>query len=390
MSFRRTLLVVVAVIAVGGGAYFYMTTPSAPPPAEVATVVVHAGEVPLPLEYAGRVAAFRDVEIRAQVGGVLLKREFNEGDRVEKDQVLFRIDPQPYQVALERAQAQLGQAQATLKQAEENFTRTEQLMQRQVAAQKQLDDAVAARDQARAAVRVAEAEIRTAQLNLGYTVITAPVAGPTRLQSPPEGTLIQAQQTLLTAIQQLDLAYVNSAVTDTEYQTLRQIAENRPQPIKGGDLTFRIAYPDGRTYPETGKLDNSANSVDPQTGTVQIRAVFPNPKGQLLPGQFVRMQVSGLSLLSAIVVPKPAVSQGPQGPFVWLIGQGNVAAARPIRLGRELPTGWVVNEGLADGDQIVVDGVLRVRPGAVVRPVAATASNAPAPGGGPAPSGGGK
>jgi len=397
MPLRRTIVILCLLAALAVGAWFYTQPmsgsaqrpgPPAPPPPEVGVATVHAAEVPLPVEYSGRLAAFRDVEVRAQVSGVLLKREFNEGDKVEKGQVLFRIDPRPYQVALERAQAQFGQAQATLRQQEENFARIEQLAQRGVATQKQLDDVTAARDQARASIKVSEAEIESAKLNLGYTTITAPIAGPTRLQSPPEGALIQAQQTLLTTIQQLDPAYVSVSVTDSEYQSLRALASDRDRPIKGQDLVFRITYGDGRAYPETGKLDVSSSFVDPQTGTVQVRTVFPNPKGELLPGQFVRVGVSGLTLPNAIVVPKPAIGQGPQGPFVYVVGSENTSAVRPVRLGRELAGGIVVSSGLTDGERIVVDGVIRVRPGTAVRPVEATASAPKAGAGGP-PSGGG-
>src|SRR3712207_5925953 len=157
-------------------------------------------EVPLPVEYAGRVIGFRDVEVRPRVGGLLLQREFEEGSRVKEGQVLFRIDPATYQVAQSRAEAGLAQVQAALRQAEENLQRIEELFRRGAAAEKQRDDAIAARDQARAGVQLAEAEVNTARLNLEYTTVTAPVGGITSVESPPIGTLIQAQQTLLSTI----------------------------------------------------------------------------------------------------------------------------------------------------------------------------------------------
>ena len=180
--------------------------------------MTQAAETPLPFEYAGRVVGFRNVEVRPRVGGLLLTREYVEGAKVREGDVLFRIDPATYEVALSRAEAQRQQAQATLRQAEENFKRIEQLSSKAIATERQLDDAVAQRDQARASVQLAEAEIRNARLNLDYTTVVAPASGVTALQSPPVGTLIQAQQTLLTTITRLDPAYVMFSFTDTEAQ----------------------------------------------------------------------------------------------------------------------------------------------------------------------------
>jgi membrane fusion protein, multidrug efflux system len=218
-------------------------------------------------------------------------------------------------------------------------------------------------------VHLAEAEINGAKLNLSYTTINAPVAGVTALQSPSVGTLVLAQQTLLTTLTPLDPAYVSFSFTDEEGQAFREMNSRRAQPITGKDLTIDLQFGGGNRYPLPGKLDNAAQRVDPQTGTIQARAVFPNPDGSLLPGQFVRVRVSGITLPNAIVVPQRAVSQGPQGPFVYAVGPGNVAEVRPIRLGPELAEGWVVQEGLKGGERVVVDGVVRVRAGSPVRPV---------------------
>lgn len=383
---KRVLIVLVIAAALAAGAYFFKfgwpgaappaQTPAAvaPPPPEVGVVVVQPAEVPFPVEYAGRVAGFRDVEVRPRVSGLLLKREYEEGGKVKEGQVLFRIDPATYQVALSRAEAQLQQGQATLRQAEENYDRIAELLRRGVSTEKQRDDAQAARDQARASVQLAEAEIEGARLNLSYTTVSAPVAGVTALQSPPVGTLIQAQQSLLTTITQLDPAYVNFSFTDEEGQNFRELNQQREKPITEADLTVDLQYANGSIYPQSGKIDTAAQRVDPQTGTIQARAIFPNPEGVLLPGQFVRVRVRGITLPKAIVIPKQAVSQGPQGPSVYVVGENDVAEARPIRLGPELPQGWVVQDGLRAGERVVVDGLIRIRPGAPVRP-------APAPSG---------
>lgn len=354
-----------------------------PPPPEVGVVTTAAAEVPLPVEYAGRIVGVRDVEVRALVGGLLLKRDFEEGDKVTQGQLLFQIDPAPYRAALNRAEAQLNQAQATLRQAEENYIRIEELTRRHVATDKQREDALAARDQARATVQGAQAEIAIAKLNLGYTEVQAPIAGLASLSSPSIGSLIQAQQTLLTTITPQDPAYVSFSFTDEEAQGYRELNERRAKPITEKDMSVELQYGNGRPYAHRGRIDTSAPRVDPHTGTIQGRVVFPNPDGLLLPGQFVRLRILGITLLDAIAIPKEAVSQGPQGPFVYVVGVNDVAEVRPVRLGQQVGLDWVISEGLNPGEQVVVDGVIRVRAGEKVRPVkyvppAASAAQAPA------------
>ncbi|MCA0318803.1 MAG: efflux RND transporter periplasmic adaptor subunit [Proteobacteria bacterium] len=343
----------------------------APPPPEVTVVEVKAADTPLPLQYAGRVAGFRVVEVRAQVGGILLKREYAEGAVVKVGDVLFRIDPRPYEATLARANAQVAQAQAALKLAEENFGRAEQLNQRGIATPRQLDDATAARDQARATLQATEADVSTARLNLEYTVVKASVAGPTAIGVPPEGTLIQAQQTLLTTITQLNPAYVNYSVTERELREFQEMDRQRDKPLDWETIGVQIQFGDGTFYSRMGKPDTYSRTVDPRTGTIQIRAIFENTDGELLPGQFVRINLKGLTMPKAMVIPKRAINQGPQGPFVYVVDAQSTAQVRPVRLDRELNDAWIIREGLADGDRVIVDGVIRVRPGGPVRPVPA-------------------
>jgi membrane fusion protein (multidrug efflux system) len=376
---KRVLLILAGAAALAIGVYFLVaetsdepasssTTARAAPPTEVGVIVAQKAEVPYPVEFAGRVAAFRDVAIRPLVSGLLLTREYEEGAKVNQDQVLFRIDPATYQVALTRGEAQLLQAQSRLRQAEDNFARIEELSRRGVSTDVQLDEARTERDQARAEVQLAEADIRSAKLNLSYTVVNAPIAGITSLQSPPVGTLIQAQQTLLTTITQLDPAYVNFSFTDEEGQAFRALNERREKPIRQEDLAVDLQFGNGSVYPQAGKIDTAAQRVDPQTGTIQARAIFPNHDGALLPGQFVRVRLRGITLLDAIIVPKEAVGQGPQGPSIYVIGENDAAQVRHISLGPELAEGWVVRQGLTGGERVIADGVIRVRPGAPVRP----------------------
>jgi membrane fusion protein, multidrug efflux system len=296
-----------------------------------------------------------------------MKREFAEGARVKQGETLFRIDPRPYQAVLDRATAQLAQAQATSLQAEENFKRIQELAAKQVATPKQLDDARAARDQARAAIQSVEADIDNAKLNLEFTEVKAPVPGPTSLLSPPEGSIVQAQQTVLTTITQLDPAYVNFSVTDAELREFRVLSDNLEKPLSDEDIKVTLQYGDGTMYPTAGKIIMSSQNVDLRTGTVQIRSVFPNADGVILPGQFVRLIIKGITLPKAIVIPQAAVSQGPQGTFVFAVNDKSAAEVRPVKLDREVTGGWVVRDGLKEGEQIIVDGIMRVRPGAPVK-----------------------
>lgn len=381
MARRSIIVVVIILVLVLAASWFYLAPPRglrtaqppAPPPPEVGVVTVQPAEVPFPTEYAGRVVGFRDVDVRPLVGGILIKRGFEEGAAVTQGQMLFQIDPAPFEVALKRAEAQLAQAQATSKQAEDNFTRVEELFSRKVSTERQRDDAIAARDQARASVQVAEAEIASAKLNLGYTTVNAPVAGVTALQSPAIGSLVQAQQTLLTTVTPLDPAFVGFAFTDEEGQRFQELSAGRAKPINEKDVFVDLQLGAGGAYPQSGKIDTAARRVDPQTGTIQARAIFPNKDGRLLPGQFVRVKIRGITLPNTIVIPKEAVSQGPQGPLVYAVGQNETAEVRLVRLGPELATGVIVREGLKGGDRIIVDGIIRVRPGAPVKAVAATA-----------------
>jgi len=367
----------VVALAATGGYYFLGTRGSAPaaqqqkaaapPPADVAVMEIKRADVPLTLAYAGRVAGFRTVEIRAMVSGTLMKREFAEGARVKQGETLFRIDSRPYQAVLDRATAQLAQAQATSLQAEENFKRIQELAVKQVATPKQLDDARAARDQARAAIQSVEADIDNAKLNLEFTEVKAPVPGPTSLLSPPEGSIVQAQQTVLTTITQLDPAYVNFSITDTELREFRALSDNLEKPLSDEDIKVTLQYGDGTMYPTAGKIIMSSQNVDLRTGTVQIRSVFPNADGVILPGQFVRLIIKGITLPKAIVIPQAAVSKGPQGTFVFAVNDKSAAEVRPIKLDREVNGGWVVRDGLKEGETIIVDGIMRVRPGAPVK-----------------------
>ena len=218
-------------------------------------------------------------------------------------------------------------------------------------------------------MHLAEAEIRNARLNLDYTTVVAPASGVTALQSPPVGTLIQAQQTLLTTITRLDPAYVMFSFTDTEAQDFRELNQRRAKPIVAEDLTVELHYSNGAIYPHTGKIDQAAQRVDLQTGTIEALRHLSEPRLSSDSRPVRRIVIKGVTLKDAIVIPSQAIMQGPQGPSVYVVGENNAALAKPIRLGQEVDGGWIVQNGLKSGDRIIVEGVIKVRPGAPVTPM---------------------
>ncbi|MGK9165786.1 efflux RND transporter periplasmic adaptor subunit [Inquilinus limosus] len=346
-------------------------TQSAPPPPEVTVQEVSAGPVPLTYTYAGRVSAFREIEVRARVGGILLKREYTEGARVTEGQELFRIDPATYEAEVARAKAQLQQAQAQLANDRVNAERAARLFASRAGSEKDRDDTAAQVRTDEAAVAAAEAQLKAAQLNLDYTTVTAPLGGMTSIEEVPEGSLISVNG-LLTRITQLDPAYVTFSFSDADFAEIRRLLDqgkvDGPQDRR---FPVTVKLGDGRVYDQGGTINFTDSIVDGATGTVRARAVLPNAQGLLMPNQFVRVTVGGLTLKQGIVVPQVAVMQGPQGPFVYALGEGDKAEARPLTLGREVEGGWLVESGLKGGERIITEGVIKVQPGSPVRPSAA-------------------
>jgi membrane fusion protein (multidrug efflux system) len=350
----------------------------APPPPSVAVVAVEAQSVPLRFQYAGRVAAFREVEIRARVPGILLEKSFVEGTAVKEGDVLYRIDPATYEVELARARAQRQEAQAQVDRTRRDAERTVTLFQRQISSEKARDDAVAAHELAKATLAGAEAAVRAAEINLGYTTIKAPIPGIASLRVLPEGSLVgtSANDSLLTRVSQIDQVYVHFSFTDTEANEIRELIGSADgKSLADGKLQAKISFGDGKSYPRAGRVDFTDSSVDLQTGTVRARAIVANPESVLRPGQFVRVSVEGITRHNTIVVPQAAVMQGPQGQFVFAVDAENKASIRPISIGREVTNGWIVEKGLKAGDRIVTEGVIKVRPGAPVS--VATAADKP-------------
>ena len=340
-----------------------------PPPPQVTVAEMQAGPVALAYSYSGRVAAFREVEVRAQVGGTLLDRTYVEGDKVRAGDVLFRIDPASYQAEVARAQPQVQQAKVRLAQAERDAVRFKTLFEHNAGSEKASDDAAYAAEIAKAAVAAAQAALNTAQINLDYTTVKAPIDGIASLKVLPVGALVSADS-LLARLVQIDSVYINFSFTDSELTDIQQRLKSRlGEGAPARRLAIRITGGEGQTA--EGTIDFIDTDVDLKTGAVRARGIVPNSDGQLRPGQIVRVVVTGVTIDDAIVVPQAAVMQGPQGQYVYAMDGAGKAVVRPIVLGREIGDGWVVKHGLATGDRIITEGVIKVRPGAPVTAVAA-------------------
>ncbi|RIY01269.1 efflux RND transporter periplasmic adaptor subunit [Aureimonas flava] len=343
----------------GGGA--------APPPPAVTVMTVKAENVPVTFEYPARVSSSREVEVRAQVGGILLHRTFNEGSRVNEGDLLFEIDRRPFEAQVALAEAQLQQAQATQANARRTQERTQSLVRSGATSTATLDDATSQRLLADAAVAAAEAQLQTATLSLDYASVEAPAGGITSLEQVPEGSLLSTGD-LLTRITQLDPAYVNFSAADSEAFSIRNMIEEGRAEGSLDQLTVTVRFGNGTNYAQKGKIDFTSSSIDQSTGTILSRAVLPNPDSQLLPGQFVRVEIEGIVVPDAVTIPTEALMQGPQGTFVYVLDDKNVAAVRPVTVGRELEGRLLIAEGLKPDDRVVTVGVIKVRPGSPVTP----------------------
>ncbi len=363
-------LLPVALVACGASSAVSAT--SAPPPTKVGIVTVAPAPANLTTDLPGRVEASRVAEVRARAAGVVLERTFREGSDVAAGDVLFRIDPAPLQAANASASAVLAKAEANLVQASLRADRYAPLVETRAISQQDYDDAVAVRASAQADVAAAKAALATSRLNLGYATVTAPIAGRIGRAEVTEGALVgQGTATLLATIQQLDVVYVNLAQSSAEVQRLRRaFAAGEVARVGEGQAHVTIVRDDGSEHPQPGTLLFTDVTVDPSTGSVSLRAEVPNPDGVLLPGEFVRARLSQAVVQDAITVPQQAVARKADGASVLVVGAEDKIEVRPIEVGAAVGDTWLVTKGLASGDRVVVDGLQKVRPGAVVTPVA--------------------
>jgi len=341
-----------------------------PPPPEVAVQTVSSAAVPLDLTYTARTVGSREVEVRARVGGILLKRRFDEGSRVKEGQPMFQIDPEPIRARLASARAEVAVAKARLDEARRQQDRVLPLFDKNAVSQSRRDEVVSAFEVAQANFTAAEAARRTAELDLEYSDVRAPISGLTGREAVSEGSLVSTDQnsSLLARIVQIDPLYVEFTVPDAEASLIRSGLSSDQKSGKV-PLTVRLLLDDGTEFPDSARVTFVDNAVDRQSGTVRVRAVLPNSEAQLFPGQFVRARIQGVSLANVVAIPRRAVMSGPQGRFVWLVAAGDKVEIRPVQLGRGMGNNVLVTNGLAAGDRVIVDGVLKVQPGIQVTAV---------------------
>jgi membrane fusion protein (multidrug efflux system) len=360
---------------VGCGPAPHAATPTAIP--EVTVLTTHRTSVPVAIELPGRTTPFLVAQVRARVDGIVQAQRFADGADVAKNQALYQIDPAPFRVALGSAEATLKKMEANLAATTAQLERYKVLIDGNAVSKQAYDNAVAAQGQAAADVAAAQATLAAARINLGYTSVVSPIAGRSGISQVTQGAYVQGSSaTLLTTVQQIDPMYVELRQSSTEALTLRQQAENGRLDPGGPDrLKVALTLEDGSAYPLTGTLQFSGVTVDPATGSVVVRAVFPTPRHVLLPGMFVRARVNQGVDDNAMLVPVAAVSHDPQGqPTALVVGPDHKVALRVIHTSGMAGANWVVGAGLAEGEQVVVAGGQKVQPGTLVKAVPAAAS----------------
>jgi membrane fusion protein (multidrug efflux system) len=348
------------------------------PPPEVGVIVTHYEPVALQTELPARVEPVRVAQVRARVNGVVLRRLFQEGSEVKPGQVLFHIDPAPYQAALLSARANLGKSEANLNQAAAQAARYKPLVEANAVSKQEYVNVVAAQKTAEADVAAQRAALQIAQINTGYANVQAPIGGRIGRALVTEGALVSAAEaTQLAMIQQTSTVYLNITQSAADLQRLRKNAGAKAG--ASGGLPVTVILDDGSELPRKGKLLFSDVSVDPTSGQVALRAEVSNQDGLLLPGQYVRVRLSQAELPAAIVVPQQAVTRGSQGDTVIVVGADGKPAPRPVRIGSQQGANWIVLDGLKPGEQVVVDGFQKMMvPGAPVKAVPWSASAAAA------------
>lgn len=347
---------------------------AAPPPVAVHTVTVEPRNVPIRFSVPGVVEGSKEVEVRARVSGILQKQLYKEGDPVRQGSPLFEIDRAPYEVALAQARAQLSQAAARADQTKREETRLQPLVGDRAVSRKEYDDALSSRQLADAALQQAKAGVQQADLNLSYTRVNAPVAGISGRAAHSVGTLITTDTngSLLTTINQLSPIWVRFSLAESD---LAKIPGGRVG--RGTPLDVRVLFADGTPYDGKGELNFAATEIDTKLGTQQLRAEFANPREQLLPGQFVNVSINAGQRDNVYLVPQAAVVQTEKSALVFVVDAEGKAQPVPVRTGDWVGADWTILSGLKAGDHVIIDNLLKVRPGAQVTQTAAPATSAP-------------
>ncbi|MET3605704.1 membrane fusion protein (multidrug efflux system) [Sphaerotilus sulfidivorans] len=363
LTLAVALLAALALSACGGGDKAAGAAPgpgagAAPPPPAVGVLTVKAEPVAIDTELSGRLEAWRTAQVRARVAGVVGKRLFTEGSEVKAGQALFQIDDAPYRATLDSALAAQTKAEANLAQAQANLARNEPLAAAKAISQTEWVATQTALKQAQADVATAKAAVTTARLNVDYAQVRAPISGTIGRALVTEGALVgQGEVTQLALIQQTDPMYVNFTQSAAEVLRLRRAVEAGQLGQGGGrGAEVRLVLDDGSEHPQPGRLLFSDLSVDATSGQVTLRAEVPNPKGTLLPGLFVRVRTAQAEAPRAMLLPQQAVTRGSTGDTVLVVGEGNLPAPRPVKIGGSHGASWVVLDGLKEGERVIVDG----------------------------------
>jgi membrane fusion protein (multidrug efflux system) len=375
-----TLAAAALLAAIAGCGRTASTGPATAAPVEVGVVTLAPAAVTLTKELPGRTSAFRVAEVRARVNGIVQRRLFTEGSDVREGQPLFRIDPAPYQAALEGAKAQLARAEATAASARVQAERFTELVAANAVSKQEYDNAMAALKAGEADVAAGKAAVQAAQINIGFTTVTSPLSGRIGRSAVTEGAYVQqSQATLLATVQQLDPVYVDLTQSSAEALKLRRDqAEGKLQGAGPGQAKVKLVLEDGREYALPGSLQFADVTVDPSTGSIALRALFPNPRGELLPGMFVRARLDEGVNPEALLVPQQGVTRDAKGePTALVVNAEQKVERRQVVTERAVGDAWVVTSGLKSGDRVIVEGLQKIQPGAVVNAVPAAAPGKP-------------
>ncbi|NUO75350.1 MAG: efflux RND transporter periplasmic adaptor subunit [Lysobacter sp.] len=346
-----------ALTACGGGEE---QAGGAPPPPELGVIKAQPASVPLQKDLVGRLAAYRSADVRARVPGVLQRRVYAEGSDVREGQVLFEIDPAQMQAEVGQAQASLASAQANYANAKAAADRARRLAPEKFISRSDLDNALAAERSGSAAVKQAEAALANSRINLGYATVRSPINGRAGKQQVTEGALVgQGTPTLLTTVDQIDQLYVNFSLSVSELEQIRRAQGGQAQ----GETQVQVVLPDGTVYQRPGTMDFSGDVVDPATGAIALRARVPNPDKTLLPGTYVTLKATLGNQANAFLVPQAALQRDAGGSYVLVVGADGKVARKGVTADRSQGGNWVISNGLAAGDQVVVSGIQRAVPG---------------------------
>ncbi|EJG8932119.1 multidrug efflux RND transporter periplasmic adaptor subunit AcrA [Salmonella enterica subsp. enterica serovar London] len=344
---------------------------------EVGVVTLKTEPLQITTELPGRTVAYRIAEVRPQVSGIILKRNFVEGSDIEAGVSLYQIDPATYQATYDSAKGDLAKAQAAANIAELTVKRYQKLLGTQYISKQEYDQAQADAQQATAAVVAAKAAVETARINLAYTKVTSPISGRIGKSSVTEGALVQnGQASALATVQQLDPIYVDVTQSSNDFLRLKQELANGSLKQENGKAKVDLVTSDGIKFPQSGTLEFSDVTVDQTTGSITLRAIFPNPDHTLLPGMFVRARLQEGTKPTALLVPQQGVTRTPRGDAtVLVVGADNKVETRQIVASQAIGDKWLVTDGLKAGDRVVVSGLQKVRPGAQVKVQEITADN---------------